>query len=172
MELWDAYRENGSITGETLVRGQKVPEGLFHLVCEVLVRHRDGSFLAMRRDRKKSGFPGWWETTAGGSALKGEDRWQCVRRELREETGIETGDFQQIGYEVWPETHCINISFLCTVDCEQDSVTLQPGETEGYRWMTEAEFAAFVNSEQMIPPQKRRLGNWLRGMGYLKGEGA
>lgn len=169
MELWDAYRENGSMTGETLVRGQRVPEGLFHLVCEVLVRHRDGSFLAMRRDRKKSGFPGWWETTAGGSALKGEDRWQCAHRELREETGIEAGSFQQIGCEVWPETHCIHISFLCTVDCGKDSIILQPGETEDYRWMSEQAFIEFVNSEHMIPSQKRRLRTWLREMGYWKG---
>ena len=170
MELWDAYTKDGNITGGILVRDEPIPEGLYHLVCEVLVRHRDGNYLAMRRDRNKTGFPGWWETTAGGSALKGEDMWQCACRELKEETGIETGDLQQIGYEVWPETRCIYVSFLCTVDCGKNAVTLQEGETEDYRWMPEAEFIRFVNSTDMIPSQKRRLESWLLEMGYLKGE--
>ena len=43
MELWDAYDEYGNQTGETLVRGEEIPDGLYHMVCEVLVRHADGS---------------------------------------------------------------------------------------------------------------------------------
>ena len=170
MELWDAYRKDGTITGETLVRDEPVPDGLYHLVCEVLVRLRDGSFLAMRRDRNKSGFPGWWETTAGGSALKGEDRWQCVRREMKEETGLDGKKFIPIGCRTTAEDHVIFHSFLCVLDCEKDTVTLQVGETEDYRWLSEQEFIEFVNSENMIPFQRRRMSNWLRGMGYLKGE--
>ena len=96
--------------------------------------------------------------------------WQCACRELKEETGLASGDFHQIGYEVWPGTHCIYSSFLCTVDCDKNTVTLQEGETEDYRWLSEAEFAAFVSSGKMIPAQKRRLGNWLREMGYLSAE--
>lgn len=48
MELWDAYDENfRRVEGRTLVRGEPVPEGLFHLVCDVLVRHTDGTYLLM-----------------------------------------------------------------------------------------------------------------------------
>ena len=85
MELWDAYDRAGNRTGETLVRGKPVPEGRYHLVCEALVRHRDGSYLGMRRDRNKDGYPGWLEFTAGGSALMGETPLGCVRRELLRE---------------------------------------------------------------------------------------
>lgn len=168
MELWDAYTAEGLRTGETLVRDGLIPEGLYHMVCEVLVRHRDGSFLAMRRARSKAGFPGFWETTAGGSALQSEDALQCAERELREETGLTCGEFTRIGYEVFAPTHCLYHSFLCTVDCDKASVRLQPGETEDYRWMTEREFADFVNSDDMIPSQKRRLSRYLLDAGYLQ----
>ena len=73
MELWDALYKDGTLAGRDLVRGEPVPEGLYHLVCEILVRHTDGTYLMMRRNLEKEGYPGYWETTAGGSALKGED---------------------------------------------------------------------------------------------------
>ena len=37
MELWDAYNEKGERVPGTLVRGEPVPKGLYHLVCCILV---------------------------------------------------------------------------------------------------------------------------------------
>ena len=45
MEIWDAYYEDGSLAGCDLIRGEKIPDGLYHLVSEVIVRHNDGDFL-------------------------------------------------------------------------------------------------------------------------------
>ena len=85
MELWDAYDgEFRRIQGVSLVRGEPIPAGIYHLVCEVLVRHTDGSYLLMRRDPRKH-HGGLWESTAGGSALQGEAPLDCARRELRTE---------------------------------------------------------------------------------------
>ena len=42
METWDAYYADGTPAGRDLVRGEAIPEGLFHLVVEVTVRHADG----------------------------------------------------------------------------------------------------------------------------------
>lgn len=73
MELWDAYGESfNKLNHPPLVRGDKIPDGIFHLVCEILVKHIDGSFLIMQRDLNKH-LGGMREATAGGSALqKGE----------------------------------------------------------------------------------------------------
>ena len=35
MELWDAYTRDGKLTDQVLVRDEPVPEGLYHLTCEV-----------------------------------------------------------------------------------------------------------------------------------------
>lgn len=169
MELWDAYTRDGERTGEILVRGEQIPAGRYHIVCEVLVRHRDGDYLCMKRSSAKPNFPGCYEATAGGSALRGEDKWQCVRRELEEETGIVCEHFTEVGVSITDEGHCIFYSFVCTVDCDKDSVRLQEGETEDYRWMNEQEFIAFVNSNAMVSSQKRRLRPYLAKLGYLDG---
>ncbi len=53
MELWDAYNSNfEKIEGLTLIRDsqEKIPAGVYHLVCEILVRHTDGTYLLMKRE--------------------------------------------------------------------------------------------------------------------------
>ena len=168
MELWDAYSKNEELTGSTLVRGEEIPNGLYHLVCEVLVRHVDGSYLCMKRSVKKPNYGGWYEATAGGSALVGENRFQCVERELCEETGIVCHEFEEIATVCEERKQAIFCAFLCTVDCDKDSIRLQDGETEGYRWLSEEEFKAFVNSDRIIPSNRRRYEKYFQRMGYVK----
>ena len=166
MEIWDAYFQDGTPAGCTLVRGEPIPAGLYHLVCEILVRHADGDYLLMQRDLRKKGYPGCWEATAGGSALQGEDALTCARRELREETGIAADSLAEIGRFVSRDT--IYQQYLCVTGCDKDSVTLQEGETIAYRWVSEAEFAAFANSGDMIDMQRMRYQPFLRRMGYVR----
>ena len=58
--------ETGERTGQLLIRGEPIPEGLYHIVVEVLAVHQDGSVLLTRRDYNKGGYPGLWESSAGG----------------------------------------------------------------------------------------------------------
>ena len=168
MEIWDAYTRDGKKTGRTLVRGEPIPDGLYHLVCEALVYHADGSVLAMRRSMDKPNYPGWYETTAGGSALTGEDALACIRREVCEETGLLCDRFEEVGRCVNDSNHTIFHSFICTVSGDKDAVRLQAGETEGYLWMSREAFCAFAASDRMIPSQKKRLTAYFLREGILK----
>ena len=166
MEIWDAYRPDGTLAGYDLVRGEPIPDGLYHLVSEILVRHIDGEYLLMQRDPRKPNYGGYYEATAGGSALKGEDAYCCAKRELREETGIDAGALTNIGRFVSHNT--IYGIFLCVTDCDKNSVKLQEGETVSYKWISEAEFIDFVNSDAMIQAQRQRYLPYLKQMGYVK----
>lgn len=165
MEIWDGLDKDGNLAGVDLVRGEKIPEGLFHLVCEVLVQHKDGDFLFMKRDLNKPTNPGKYEATAGGSALKGEDKLTCVKRELLEETGIKADNFEHIGRVVHGK--CIFEYFYTKTDCDKKSVTLQKNETIGYKWVTEKEFVEFINSDKIIRNQIERYRNFLAEKGYI-----
>lgn len=165
-EIWDAYYADGTLAGRDLVRGEPIPEGLHHLVSEIIVRHTDGDYLLMQRDPRKPNYGGYFEATAGGSALKGEDAITCARRELLEETGIAPGTLTKIGHFVSHDT--IYETFLCVTDCAKDSVTLQERETVSYKWISEAEFIEFVNSDAMIAVQYQRYEPYLKQMGYIK----
>ena len=122
MEIWDAYLKDGTLANRDLVRGTSIPKGLYHLVSEILVRHTDGDYLLMKRDERKPNYGGYYEATAGGSALKGEDKLACAKRELLEETGISSNDLQEISCYTSYDT--IYYCFLCVTDCDKTSITL------------------------------------------------
>ena len=148
MELWDAYNSDfEKIEGLTLNREEqdKIPEGVYHIVSLVLVRHTDGTYLLMKRAPDKELFPNMWEATAGGSALKGETALQGALRELREETGIVADSLQELDWSLGKT--CIHCRFLCVTDCAKDSIKLQEGETCGYRWATAEEIHSMTSSE-------------------------
>ena len=170
MEIWDAYLEDGTPAGRDLVRGEEIPEGMYHIVCDILVRHKDGDYLLMLRDYQKDIHPGEWESTAGGSALKGENPVQCARRELLEETGLTALNLTEVYYESNRSRQVLFYCYVCEVDCCKNAVSLQEGETIDYRWLSEREFIDFVNSGEMMTGLRRRYGGWLEKMGYLRQE--
>lgn len=165
MKIWDGYYRDGTLANRDLVRGESIPEGLYHLVCEILVRHIDGDYLLMRRDYAKPNYGGYYEATAGGSALKGEDELSCAKRELFEETGICSDSIVMIGKTISKDT--IYFNFLCITDCDKSSITLQEGETISYKWVNETALIAFVNSEEIIETQKVHFFHYLIEKGYL-----
>ena len=145
METWDAYdKDFNKVHNATLIRGEAIPEGLFHLVCDIIVKHTDGSYLLMQRDRCKQ-FGGMWEATAGGSALQNESPLDCAIRELQEETGIRTDNLVEVGRERSNDT--IYVEFLCVTNCNKDCITLQDGETIAYKWVSRSELVSLKKSE-------------------------
>ena len=155
VEIWDAYDREGRPLGFDLVRGEDIPDGAYFLACEVAVRHVNGKYLVMRRDPRKSIYPGRLEFTAGGSALKGEDALACVRRELMEETGLVCDDFRPLRLIV-REQYRMQL-YACTVDCDPDAIRLQPGETSDWRWVSREELLALMDSPEMVPSTKERF---------------
>ena len=149
MEKWDAYDSNfKKIDGEILIRGEEkdIPDGVYHLVCEILVKHSDGSYLLMKRDYRKH-YGGMWEATAGGSALLGETPLQCAIRELKEETGIETLVLTKVGTEFNDKTHSVYVEFLCVTNWEKTNIKMQDGETIDYKWVNREDLTAMSKNE-------------------------
>ncbi len=157
MEIWDAYNKNfKKIPNVELIRGKDILKGMFHLVCDIIVRHIDGEYLLMQRDPLKH-YGGMWEATAGGSALKGETSLECAIRELKEKTGIATNKLIEVGQVISNDTRSIYVEFLCITDCPKDSIVLQPGETVAYKWVTQSDLANMKNDELVT----KRMQNFI-----------
>ena len=136
-ELWDAYdKKFNKIENITLVKGELIPDGIYHLVSEVIVKHVDGSYLLMQRDFRKH-YGGKWELTACGSALKGENALDCAIRELKEETGICSQDLQEVEKIIHDNHRSLYVVYLCIVDINKNDITLQDSETIDYKWIDE-----------------------------------
>ena len=63
-----------------------------------------------------------WEATAGGSALQGENPLECVKRELREETGILIDDFIEVGRVLHQKHQTYYVNYLRHTDVDKDSI--------------------------------------------------
>ena len=147
MELWDAYDEKfNRVSNVTLIRNETIPDGLFHLVCDIIVKHTDGDYLLMQRDSRKN-FGGLWEATAGGSALKGETPLDCAIRELYEETGIYSKHLTELGRVISKKNHSLYVEFSCLTNCPKNSIVLQDGETCDYKWISKSKLIALPKNK-------------------------
>ena len=156
MELWDLYDASGRPTGETWVRGNAghIPEGRYHIICDVLIRNTDGKYLLTLRDPNKETHPGEWEASAGGSALAGENPLQAAEREMLEETGLTATRMELVGRSM--RGNCIFYSYLADTECAPDAVRLQEGETVDYRWVDPADLVAFSHRDDGLKAHNER----------------
>jgi len=166
MELWDAYDANfNKIEGVTLVRGEEpsFPDDVFHLVCDILVRHIDGTYLLMQRDPRKH-YGGMWEASAGGSALQGETPLDAARRELAEETGIVASDLIEVGRITDKSKHSVYAEYLCITDWDKNNIRLQESETVDYRWVRASELLS-LSKEELVT---YRIQQFIEELNQLK----
>ena len=156
-ELWDLYdKDYKKIEGAVQRRGEAIPAGCFHLVGNVLVRHADGTYLLMLRDRSKK-HGGMWEASAGGSALQGENALQCAVRELAEESGIRSAELKELGVTISEKNRTIYAEYLCVYGGPKDAIKLQQGETTAYKWISREELLAMSLSELLSGRAQERI---------------
>ena len=164
MELWDLYDKDGKRTGEVWERRHgnymDIPEGRYHLVSDILVQHRDGTYLLTKRHPGKDIYPGYWEASAGGSAQLGEGPEECAKRELFEETGILCDHFELVKITFSTRSPSLIYSYLAMVDCDKEAITLQEGETTEYKWVDAAGLLEYAKSELAIKSSVERYRDY------------
>lgn len=88
MEKWDLYTKYREKTGRECIRGEELPEGLYHLTVHVWIRNAKGEYLMAQRSADRPVFPLMWECVSG-SVLKGESSIEGAVREVKEEVGLD-----------------------------------------------------------------------------------
>ena len=154
-ELWDAYDREGNPLGFDLVRGEPIPEGVWHLVVEILSVTTDGRVLVTKRHPDKA-WGGYWEYT-GGSAVKGETSVQGALRELREETGIivSARELHPIYEDARLGNDGLNTiyhSFVVFFDPAEQTIRLQEGETTDYDLLPYEDFKQAIKEDRFAAP--------------------
>ena len=78
-------------------------------------------------------------------------------REVREETGIDTGEAEELYRVVHEERQVIYYGYLLKTDYEKDAIKLQEGETIDYKWLAKEEFIEFFDVNRETPSLRERL---------------
>jgi 8-oxo-dGTP pyrophosphatase MutT (NUDIX family) len=159
-ELWDAYDKEGTPLGFDLVRGEPVPEGVYHLVADILPITNDGRVLITKRSPEKD-WGGYWETT-GGSVVKGEAPIDGALRELREETGIALSaqDLLPVCTDVRQGIDGLNSiyhRFIAFFNLAEQTICLQEGETSDYELLPYERFKEAILEDRFVAPVRRRF---------------
>ncbi len=147
MEYNDIYDHQRRLTGRLHHRGDRWNKGEYGLVVCVWVYDGNGKILLTRRAPQKT-YAGTWENS-GGAAKAGETSRQAIVRELFEETGIraEESEFELLGSSrdrtAFYDYYCLRKN----VPLEQ--IVLQPGETDGARWVTFEEIHGLIDRKEM-----------------------
>lgn len=163
MEKWDAYDNKFNKLNFDLIRGENIPDNVFHLVSEVILINQDGSFLAMKRDYNKASYPNFYEVSAGGSVLKDEAPTDAAKRETLEETGVRITNLEKKNIYISEEYNTIFVSFIAHVDIPRNGIVLQEGETRDYKWIPNEEIHSFLASGVCVPGRNQRTINDLFG---------
>lgn len=139
MELWDIYDADKKRTGRTMKRNDWcLKDGEYHLTVLGVVMRPDGKYLITQRAMDKSWAPGWWEVS-GGAAIAGEDSIDAVRREIKEETGLDVsvaeGGFMFSYHRENPgegDNYFVDV-YRFVMDFTEEDVTMQQKETTGFK---------------------------------------
>ena len=148
MELWDIYDADKKPTGRTMKRNDWcLKDGEYHLTVLGVVARPDQTFLITKRVMTKAWAPGSWEVS-GGAAQAGEDSLDAVKREIKEETGLDVSSFEggfvfSYTRENPDEGDNYFVDIYCfTGDFSEADLHLQEAETDGYMLATAEEIEA------------------------------
>ena len=161
-EIWDGYNEHEELLGIDLIRGEPIPPGVYHQGVSVLVRHVDGEYLLTQRCLTKIAWPGYWEPSAGGYALKGDTPKKAAIREVEEETGLVVKNPVLVD----KRTHqsMIHYYYVAESDCDKKEVKLLESETIDYKWVDEQGLIDFMATGKCIPLQRECLAEYVENL--------
>ncbi len=104
----------------------------------VLIRRDDEVLLARGRT-----FPVPMYSCLAGFVEPGETLEQAVRREVREEVGVQVGSVRYFGSQPWPFPHSLMVGF--TAEWESGDIEIDESEIVDAQWYT-------ADALPMIPP--------------------
>lgn len=149
MELWDAYDAMGRKTGGTLVRGQEIPQGLYHLVVHIWYRNGKGELLVQRRALSRELAPGLWACT-GGSAVQGEGIEEALVRESNEEVGINPNLSRSVQALSYTTRDSITQVYIVPYEGDPKQLRLQEEEVMDAKWITPQQLRGLIGRPEIF----------------------
>ena len=144
MEKRDLYDENKNLTGETIYKGQEVPEGRYYITVVIFIQNDNNEFLIQKRASKKDGK---WATT-GGHPVSGQTSKQGIITEIREELGINVIEDNIILFKtIKTEDDFVDMYYL-KENISISKIKLQEDEVDDVKWASKEEIKNLIENKQ------------------------
>ena len=149
MEKRDLYDENRELTGETVYKGEPIPEGKYIIVVLVYIQNSEGKFLIQKRSKLKDGK----YATTGGHVKSGETSVEGILSEVREELGLELNPEDLVLYygNHSAEQQVFWDDYYIKLDIDDISkLKLQEEEVESVKWATVEEMKQMMKDGEFL----------------------
>lgn len=148
MEKRDLYDINRNLTGETIYKGDSIPDGKFILVVLSFMQNSNGEFLIQKRSVQKHGKYG----STGGHAKTGETSIQAMMTEINEEIGLSVNENElNLVYSGRDDINKVFFDlYYMKKDFSTESLTLQEEEVESVKWMNVNEIKQLISTNRFL----------------------
>ena len=164
MELRDLYDSNRKLTGETIFKGEQIPEGRYILVVLVFIQNSEGKFLIQKRSETSNGK----YATTGGHPKSGENSMQGILTEVEEEISLRLNpvDLQLFLSGKSEEQRILWDAYYTKKDIEDiKNLKLQKDEVDYLEWFSKDEITELMNQNKFLKPhyyEFESLLDWLK----------
>lgn len=148
MEKRDLYDINRNLTGETIYKGDSIPDGKFILVVLSFIQNSKGEFLIQKRSVQKGGK----YASTGGHAKTGETSIQAMMTEINEELSLNANEDElHLVYSGREDEDKIFFDlYYMKKDFSTNSLILQKEEVESVKWMTVNEIKQLISTNEFL----------------------
>lgn len=158
-EVRDLYDSHRNPTGEIGVRGEALPEERYRVGVTACIFDSKGRVLIQRRADGKRLWPGLWDFSVGGSVGAGESSLDAIKREAKEELGIDL----PLSAKSAPALTVTGASafedcYIVRMDLFPVTLELQKEEVSAVRYATREEVQALADAGQFVPYQRSLIG--------------
>lgn len=108
----------------------------------VIMAITDGERLVLGHEER---FPALMYSTLAGYVEPGDDIAHAVRRETKEEVGLDIGEVRFVGGQPWPFPHSLMIG--CMATAKPAALKVNTNEIIDARWFTREDVAAMVKRQ-------------------------
>lgn len=149
MEIWDLVDEEGNITGKTIIKGELIPKGYYHVGADVWIINSENKILIQKRSSKKRLEPNKWAMT-GGSTKKGETTIETIERETLEELGVKLNK-NELELITSYKTGTVWIyQYIIRQDIDLKDIIMQEDEVSEVKWVTYEKIENLFRNNQFM----------------------
>lgn len=165
MELLDVYDNNGKVTGRVVIRGDKTVtlNDNEHIALGVIfIQNSKGEFLIQKTSESKGGE----YTSTGGHVDSGETPLQSIKREVKEELGlnVDNDNILELGYLLYDRP--IRFMFYLKKDVDVQNLKLQQEEVDSVEFMSKDKIKELIARGLMLESHAKIFNKVLE---YLEG---
>lgn len=148
MEYLDLYDKDGNLTGEKILRGDKVPKGRYFNVVVCYIENSKGEFIIQKTSKQKGGK----YSSTGGHVQSGQTLIDAMIREIKEEIGvcIRPEELKYVTKYIKNDQVIFNLYYI-KKDIDIKKCILQKEEVESIHWMNRKEIEEIIKNNQFYP---------------------